>query len=60
MFRTVTNFVCAVAFTAATAVAQSEPAIVTAARTQDANALRALAGKADVNARATDGSTALL
>ena len=35
MFRTVTSFVCAAAVTTAIAVAQSEPAIVTAARTQD-------------------------
>ena len=60
MFRTVTSFVCAAAVTTAIAVAQSEPAIVTAARTQDTGAVRALAGKADANARATDGSTALL
>ena len=58
MFRTVTSFVCAAAVTTAIAVAQSEPAIVTAARTQDTGAVRALAGKADANARATDGSTA--
>ena len=52
---------CGLAAGATTAAAPGEPAIVDAAKKQDTRAVRALlAQKADVNARATDGSTALL
>lgn len=61
MYRTIARVLSASVVLAGGAWAQSgEPAIVAAARTQDTAAVRELVGKADVNARSADGSTALL